>query len=175
MKERIAQFIAHLVHDHETLMIDAGSTTCEIARQFRDKHRLLVVTNSPWVADELVSADNQIIVTGGELKEPTRAMVGPVAESTVRQFRADRVILGMSGMRVDEGFFTVNHQEAEVKRTMIRSGKEVIIAMDSSKIGKVMCSFVCDFSPIDKLVTDKNIRMEDLKELERLGIEVIAV
>jgi DeoR family fructose operon transcriptional repressor len=71
------------------------------------------VTNSPSVAEELVTAnDCQVIVTGGELREATRAMVGPVAENTVRQFRADRVILGMSALKLDEGLFTVNHQEA---------------------------------------------------------------
>ena len=176
IKERIARFIAHFVHDNETLMIDAGSTTFEIARMLRGKKGLVVVTNSPSVAEELVNGDDcQVIVTGGTLREATRAMVGPVAEYTVRQFRADRVILGMSALKVDEGLFTVNDQEAEVKRTMIKSGKEVIIAMDSSKIGKVMYSFVCDFSPIDKLVTDNLIPLEEMKKIEEQGVEVIVV
>jgi DeoR family fructose operon transcriptional repressor len=175
-KERIARFIAHFVHNNETLMIDAGSTTFEIARMLREKKGLVVVTNSPAVAEELVDGnDCQVIVTGGELKVATRAMVGPIAEYTVRQFRADRVILGMSALKVDEGLFTVNHQEAEVKRMMIKSGKEVIIAMDSSKIGKVMYSFVCDFSSIDKLVTDNLIPLDEMKKLEEQGVEVIVV
>ena len=175
-KERIARFIAHFVHDNETLMIDAGSTTCEIARMLRGKRGLVVVTNSPSVADELVSGGNcQVIATGGELREPTRAMVGPVAEYTVRQFRADRAILGMSALTVEEGLFTVNYQEAAVKRAMIKSAKEVIVAMDSSKVGKVTYSFVCDFSPIDKLVTDNQIPMDSMKAIEAQGVEVIAV
>ncbi len=175
-KERIARFIAHFVHDNETLMIDAGSTTFEIARMLRGKRGLFVVTNSPAVAEELVAGGScQVVATGGELREPTRAMVGPVAEHTVHQFRADRVILGMSALKVDEGLFTVNFQEAALKRAMIRSGKEVIVAMDSSKIGKVTYSFVCDFAPIDKLVTDNLIPVDAMKAIEEQGVEVITV
>jgi DeoR family transcriptional regulator, fructose operon transcriptional repressor len=175
-KTKIARFIAHFIHDNETLMMDAGSTTQLIARMLKDKHGLVVVTNSPLVAEELVTGDGfQVICTGGELKEPTRAMVGPVAEHTVRQFRANRVILGMSALKADEGLFTVNHQEAELKRAMIGSGKEVIVAMDSSKMGKVNHSFVCDFSRIDKVVTDGQIPHDELTRLEERGVEVILV
>lgn len=175
-KQRIARFITDYVHDNETLIIDAGSTTWEIARMLRGKKGLSVLTNSPYVAEELVSGhDCQVILTGGELKEPTRAMVGPVAEYTVRQFRADRAILGMSALKSDEGFFTVNYQEAEVKRTMIKNAKEVIIAMDSSKIGKVLHSFVCDLSSIDKLATDDRITLEEKKKIEEQGVEVMVL
>jgi DeoR family transcriptional regulator, fructose operon transcriptional repressor len=175
-KTKIARFIAQFIHDNETLMMDAGSTTHLIAKMMKDKHGLVVVTNSPLVAEELVTGDGfQVICTGGELKEATRAMVGPVAEHTVRQFRANRVILGMSALKADEGLFTVNHQEAEVKRAMIRCGKEVIVAMDSSKVGKVNYSFVCDFASIDKIVTDGLIPREELRKLEDQGVEVIVV
>ncbi len=93
----------------------------------------------------------------------------------MRQFRADRAILGMSALTVDEGLFTVNYQEAAVKRAMIRSAKEVIVAMDSSKVGKVTYSFVCDFSPVDKLVTDTLIPADAVKAIEAQGVEVITV
>jgi DeoR family transcriptional regulator, fructose operon transcriptional repressor len=175
-KTRIARFIAHFIHDNETLMMDAGSTTHLIAHMLKEKHGLVVVTNSPLVAEELVTGDGfQVISTGGELKEPTRALVGPVAEHTVRQFRVNRVILGMSALKADEGMFTVNQQEAEVKRAMIASGKEVIVAMDSSKIGKVNFSFVSDFAHVDKLVTDGLIPPEEMKRLEEQEVEVIVV
>ena len=74
---------------------------------------------------------------------------------------------------VDEGLFTVNHHEAEVKREMMKSSKKVIIAMDSSKIGKGVSSFVSDFSEIDTLVTDRLISNEELKKLKDKGVEVI--
>jgi DeoR family fructose operon transcriptional repressor len=176
IKQRIARFIADYVHDNETLMMDAGSTTLEIARMLQRKKGISVVTNSAAVAEELVGGDGfHVIMTGGELRALPLSMVGPITEYTIRQFRAHRAILGMSAMKADEGLFTVTLQEAEVKRTMIRCSKEVIIAMDASKIGKVLHSFVCDFSSIDKLVTDDRIPLEEKKEIEEQGVEVIVV
>jgi DeoR/GlpR family transcriptional regulator of sugar metabolism len=137
---------------------------------------LVVITNAPVIAEEMLgSGDNQVILTGGQLREVTRVLAGPLTQYAIRQFRADRVILGMSSLMPDEGFFTVNTSEAEVKRTMMQCGKEVIIAMDSSKIGKVTLSFVSDFSAIGKIITDTGISPEDIQKIEKKGVEVIAV
>ena len=116
-----------------------------------------------------------MILSGGELREVTRVLVGPIAEYSVRQFRADRVILGMSSLMEEEGLFTVNNREAEMKRTMMQCGKEVIIAMDSSKIGKLTFSFVSDFSRVGKLITDSEISMDAVRSIEQKGVEVITV
>jgi DeoR family fructose operon transcriptional repressor len=175
-KERIAQFVAQFVRNGESIMIDGGSTTLQIARMLRVRRNLVVVTNSPAIAEELLSgADNEVILTGGRLREVTRVLAGPITEYVIRQFRADRVILGMSSLVPDEGLFTVNTSEAEVKRTMMNCGKEVIIAIDSSKIGRPTLSFVSDFSMVGKLITDEGISPEDLQKIEEKGVEVITV
>jgi DeoR family transcriptional regulator, fructose operon transcriptional repressor len=175
-KERIAQFISQFIRNGETIMMDGGSTTFLIAHHLRMKRNLVVVTNSPAIADELVTAGgSQVILTGGELREITRVLVGPIAEYSVRQFRADRVILGMSSLMEEEGLFTVNNREAEMKRTMMQCGKEVIIAMDSSKIGKLTFSFVSDFSRVGKLITDTDISTDAVRSIEQKGVEVITV
>jgi DeoR family transcriptional regulator, fructose operon transcriptional repressor len=175
-KERIARFVAQVVRNGESIMIDGGTTTLQIARLLRAGKNLVVITNAPVIAEEMLgSGDNQVILTGGQLREVTRVLAGPLTQYAIRQFRADRVILGMSSLMPDEGFFTVNTSEAEVKRTMMQCGKEVIIAMDSSKIGKVTLSFVSDFSAIGKIITDTGISPEDIQKIEKKGVEVIAV
>lgn len=175
-KERIAQFIAQIIRNGESIMIDGGSTTLQIAKHLRSKTDLLIVTNSMSLADEFMNSnDSKVIVTGGELRRSTGTMVGPIAERTMRLFRADRVILGMSSMLPDEGFFTVNPSEAELKRTMMSCGKEIIIVMDSSKINKVTFSFVSDFSQVDKFITDDGITKDVIQKLDQAGVEVIVV
>jgi len=173
-KERIAHCIAQFIKNGESIMIDGGTTTLQIARTLRVKRQLVVITNCPAVGEQLLgNGGNQVILTGGELREVTGVAVGPMAEYTIRQFRADRVILGMSSLIPEEGFFTVNASEAELKRVMMRCGKEVIVAMDSSKIGKVTLSFVSDFSLIGKLITDDGISAEDIQKIEKRGVEVV--
>lgn len=175
-KERIAQFIAQFIKNGESIMIDGGTTTMQIARALRVKRQLVVITNCPAIGEQIVgNGDNQVILTGGELRDVTGVAVGPMAEYTIRQFRADRVILGMSSLIPEEGVFTVNASEAELKRVMMRCGKEVIVAMDSSKIGKVTLSFVSDFTLIGKLITDDGISAEDIQKIEKQGVEVITV
>lgn len=175
-KERIAQFIAQIIRNGETIMMDGGSTTLQIAKQLKSKSNLLVVTNSISVAEEFMNSnDCEVIVTGGELRKSTGMMVGPIAERTLRLFRADRVIIGMSSLLPDEGLFTVNAGEADLKRTMMDCGKEIIVVMDSSKINKVTFSFVSDFSKIDKFITDDGVSDEVIKKLDQAQVEVIVV
>ncbi|HET6487663.1 MAG TPA: DeoR/GlpR family DNA-binding transcription regulator [Spirochaetia bacterium] len=175
-KERIAQFIAQFIRNGESIMMDGGTTTLQIGRSLRARRNLVVVTNSPPLAAEMVNfVDTRVILTGGELRESTGALVGPLTTYSIRQFRVDRVILGMSSLVPDQGLFTANASEAEVKRVMMECGKEVIVAMDSGKIGKLTLSFVSDFSMVGKLVTDTGISAEDLEKIERKGVEVLAV
>ncbi len=174
-KGRIAAAVAQLIHSGETLMIDGGSTTLQIARHLRAKSDIGVITNSLAIANVLCEGSCRTILTGGELQPMTHVMIGPMAEYTLRQFRADWVILGMSGMLPQEGLFTVNSYEAELKRTMMRCGKEVVIAMDSSKIGRVTFSFVAELSGIDMLVTDSGIAKEVKEEVDATGVEIVIV
>lgn len=175
-KERIAHFISQIIRNGETIMIDGGSTTLQIAKQLKTKSNLLIVTNSISIAEEFMNSNEcGIILTGGELRRSTAMMVGSISERTFRLFRADRVIIGMSSMHPDEGFFTVNPGEAELKRTMMDCGKEIIVVMDSSKINKITFSFVSDFSKIDKFITDDGISEEVIRKLDHAGVEVIVV
>jgi len=175
-KIRIATFVSQLVKSGETLMIDGGTTTLEVARLLRTKRNLVVITNAPIIAEEMVGYESStIILTGGELNEKTLVLVGPIAEQTIHQFRADRAILGMSSIVPEDGFFTANIYEATIKRTFMECAKEVIIVMDSSKIGKISTSFISNLSLVNKLVIDKGISEENIQKIERFGIEIIVV
>ncbi|HYW83897.1 MAG TPA: DeoR/GlpR family DNA-binding transcription regulator, partial [Spirochaetia bacterium] len=133
-KTRIAQFVTQLVHDGESLMIDGGSTTMLVAQKLRVKKNLLVVTNAPAIG-ELMIEDNKVILTGGELLKETQALLGSAAEQSLKQYRTDKAIIGVSGILVNEGCFSAIPQEAEIKRLMSLNSSETILVSDSSKIG----------------------------------------
>lgn len=175
-KIRIATFVSQLIRNGETLMIDGGTTTLEVARLLKTKRNLVIITNAPSIADEIVSYETStVILTGGEFQEKTRVLVGPIAERTIRQFRADKAVLGMSSIIPEEGFFTANIYEATIKKTFMECAKEVIIVMDSSKVGKISSSFISDLSLVDKLIIDKDISEENIRKIENYDIEVITV
>jgi DeoR family fructose operon transcriptional repressor len=175
-KKRIGRFISQLIHNGETLMIDGGTTTYEVARMLRAKDNLMIVTNFPKIAYELINQKrHQVILTGGELIEKTDILVGPLAEHTISQFRFDLVILGMTALIPEEGFFVPGIRESNIKKVMIKSGKEIIVAMDSSKIGRLASCFISDLSAVNKLITDNDIIPKDLEKIEKYGVEVFTV
>jgi DeoR/GlpR family transcriptional regulator of sugar metabolism len=174
-KERIALCAAQLVQDGESIMIDGGSTTTPTAQHLRTKKDLLIVTNALTIGEILIETNNKVILSGGELLKETNALIGNAAEAALACYRADKAIIGVSGLLPEEGCFSAIPQEAEVKNLMLRNSRQTIIVTDSSKIGTRAFYFFCDFNNIDILVTDKNIKQEDLATLENTGIEVIAV
>jgi DeoR/GlpR family transcriptional regulator of sugar metabolism len=175
-KARIAQFVAQMVQEGESLMLDDGSTTTMVAAKLGAKKHLLVVTNSPAIGESILEVnDNKVILTGGELLKDTKALIGSATEQSIRKYRTDKAIIGTSGILVKEGCFSANPQEAEIKRLMSMNSNETIIVADSSKIGVRAFCFCCDFSHVDKLVTDRNITKAALEELKQQGVEVFAV
>ena len=175
-KQRIADFVTQMVHDGESLMIDGGSTTIMIAQKLSAKKNLLAVTNAPAIGEMIIGTnDNSVILTGGELMKGTSVTIGSAAEHSLRQYRTDKTIIGVSGILVDTGFFSASPQEAEIKRLMAMNSSETIVAADSSKIDTRAFCFVCDFASVDKVVTDRNISKAALKTMIQRGVEVYSV
>jgi DeoR/GlpR family transcriptional regulator of sugar metabolism len=175
-KTRIAQYIAQIIQDGESIMIDGGSTTTLVARELRWKKNLLIVTNALTIAELLLESDtNKVILTGGELLKETNALIGNAAEHSIASYRTDMAIIGVSALVPAEGCFAAIPQEAEVKSLMLRNARKRIIVTDSSKIGITAFAQFCEIASIDLLVTDKNISRNDLAVLKKAGIEVEAV
>jgi DeoR/GlpR family transcriptional regulator of sugar metabolism len=175
-KERIALYVSQMIHDGESIMIDGGSTTTKVAENLCGKRNLLIVTNALTIAEMLLeSNNNKIILTGGELLKETNALCGGATEAAISGYRVDKAIIGVSGLVPGEGCFSAIPQEGEIKSLMLRNSQKTILAADSSKIGTRAFYLFCDFTKINFLVTDANIKKDDLSALKKTGIEVIVV
>jgi len=175
-KERIANYVASLVSDGESLFLDSGSTSLLIARALLAHKRLMIVSNSPSVAQTLAGVnDNKVVITGGELEKNTDSIIGTSCEDFLKQYRTDKAILGISGILIPEGYFAANPQEAAVKKIMASNAKASIYAADSSKIGTTAFTFVESLKNPGLLVTDTNISEENLRLLKQYGANVVTV
>jgi DeoR/GlpR family transcriptional regulator of sugar metabolism len=175
-KIRIAQFVTQLVQEGDSLMIDDGSTTMQVAIRLCVKNNLLVITNSPAIGEVMVEANNnKVILTGGELFNDTKALIGSATEQSLKNYRTDKAIIGASGILLGEGVFAPIPQGAEIKRLMSSNASETILVADSSKIGIRALCYCFDLTNVDKLVTDKGICKAALEELKRQGVEVFVV
>jgi len=175
-KRRIAEYVATLIKDGESLFIDSGSTALLVAQSLLSHRRLMVVTNSPTIAQTLASVnDNKVIIVGGEFEKTTDSIIGTSCEDNLQRYRTDKAIIGISGILIPDGYFAAEPQEASIKRIMADNAKYSICISDSSKIGTTAFSFVHARKTIDLLVTDTNIKEQDANSLRKHGANIVIV
>jgi DeoR/GlpR family transcriptional regulator of sugar metabolism len=182
-KRAIALAAAELVSDGETIVLDAGTTTAQLARVLRRRRNLTVVTNSVRAMNELYDSDGvSVIATGGvilTLGEPPQQsdliMTGPVAEETLRRFRPSKAFLGTAGITMAEGMTNTVLPQTQIKRLLIEISEQVILLTDCSKFGHVSYSIVAPVDVLDTVITDSCIKLEDRAALEGRGVHVTVV
>ena len=157
VKRRIGTAAAGRVQDGQTIFLDVGSTTTEIARQLSPALRgVTVVTNGLNIALELERhAGLHIIVTGGSLRRLQHSLVAPYALELLGRIRADLLFLGCNGIEATHGVTNVNFDEAEVKSRMVEYAKQVIVVADPSKIGQVSRAHIVPVSRVQLLISGR--------------------
>lgn len=172
-KQQIAALAASLVNDGETVLLDSGTTTLEVARLLRNK-KITVATNSMDIAQVFSDDANvETVVLGGTLRKNTRALVGYLTNDALRKMYFDKVFLATNGIDIEFGITTPNLTEAETKRYMLLAGKEKILVADHSKIGQRSLCRICGLEELDLLITDKGINDADGQQLGTL-VKVMA-
>ncbi len=175
-KQRIGKKAVEIINDSDTIIIDSGTTTLEIAKGLQHKTNLTVITNALNIASQLVNYESiKVIVLGGTLRNTSLSLTGPLAESNLPNFYCDKLFMGVDGIDSQFGIFTPNSEEAYLNRCMIERSKQVIIVADSSKFKRKGFAYIAPISKIDMVITDSNIPPDELQTLNNLGVEVLLV
>ncbi|RYY14848.1 MAG: DeoR/GlpR transcriptional regulator [Chitinophagaceae bacterium] len=173
-KQRIGKAAAALIEAGETIILDSGTTTMEVARHLDNNHPLTVITNALNIAEQLSEHLNlNVMVPGGVLRKNSLSLVGSTAETGFRSYFCDKLFLAVDGFNIEHGLSTPNVEEAHLNRIMIEISRQVVVVADSSKFHKRSFAFIAPINKVDVLVTDSGILPEDQKKLETLGIRVI--
>jgi DeoR/GlpR family transcriptional regulator of sugar metabolism len=172
-KQRVGLQAATLVGKGETIFLGSGTTVHEVARSIRDVPGLTVITNALNVINELVEYDNiELIVIGGMLRQSELSMVGHIAEQAIREFRADKAIMGMRGIDPVHGFTSDYMPEAITDRAILSIAPCNIIVADRSKLGRVSTVFLAPITSAHVLITDQAAPPEIVSEIRELGLEI---
>ncbi|MDR2894579.1 MAG: DeoR/GlpR family DNA-binding transcription regulator [Alistipes sp.] len=157
-KRAIGRLAASLIKEGETIMIDSGTTTLEIARNLHAFRKLTVITNAVNVGLELLGYKRfNVILLGGHLRETSQSTVGPLAESNLGVFYCDKLFLGVDSFNVETGLSTPNIEEAHINQRMLTMARETIAVFDSSKFDKRSFAFIAPVESIHTVVTDSGI------------------
>ena len=173
-KSRIGIKAASLIRPGDTIIIDTGSTTEELARHFPDISPCTVLCYNANIFNYLSThADLNILMTGGSYHRNTQMFECPEGISFIRRTRANMFFLSAAGISDLLGITCVNQYEIEVKQASMQVAQQKILLADSSKFGKIRPALFAQISEIDTVVTDSDITPEWVEVLEQHGIEVL--
>jgi DeoR family transcriptional regulator, fructose operon transcriptional repressor len=171
-KDAIGAACAALVQPGQNVIIDAGTTCFHVAKRLGDKVAQ-VITNSLPVANLFSSSNrHEVHLSGGVLYPRLGTMVGPHAVEAFARMHADVAILSGSGIASD-GIYNSHALLVDIQRAMIAGAAKVIFCFDHTKFGRRSTFFLCDFEPVDVVVTDAAAPAELIAELRGKGIEVV--
>lgn len=172
VKAAIAAAAARLVEEHDTILLDGGSTTYELARCLVGR-RLQVVTNSLPVAHLLSSSESIDLVTiGGCVRGRTAVAIGPMAESMLRQINVRLAFLSVAGIN-ERGYFNNNMMLVESEKAMLAAADQAYVVADHTKFGKVSLSHLCRLQDVHGVVTDRGLPPDWKKRIDQAGVELV--
>ncbi len=174
-KVRIANAALALIRDGETIILDSGTTTAEIARGLRGLAltSVNVITNALNIAALLLEVPSvRLIVPGGILRRESNSLSGPLAESALANLQADRVYLGADAIDPEIGVMTPHLAEARLNAEMIRISQQVVVVADSSKLQRRNISLIAKVEQLDMLITDRGAPDQAVEDLRARGVEV---
>lgn len=171
-KQRIGRRTAELIESGETVLLDGGSTTLEVAKCLVGK-MLQVVTNSLPIVNQLVGSTSiELIYLGGYLYPKTGVALGALTVEALKQIHARRLIMSTGGI-TPAGLFNSNSLLVEAERQMIAAVDEVIVVADSSKLGHLELAQLAPLDVVDRLVTDAGVSADWRRTLAEHGVELI--
>ena len=170
----IASKAVEFIHEGDSIILDSGSTTTEIAKLLIGYKNLTVITNALNIA--LILGANPgiiVIVTGGEFKAPTLSLTGQKAADFFQNLHVDKLFLATAGIALKYGLTYPGISDICVKRAMIESSNEIYLVADSTKIGKNSFASLGALSLINYLITDSKIKPEHIKWLKTYDVQFI--
>lgn len=173
-KRRIGAAAAALVSDDETLILDAGTTTTEVAMRLADRRNLTVITNALNIAVILGSIPgNTAHMPGGQFKAPTLSLSGDKSVEYFRNIFAGKLFLATAGVALDAGLTYPSFADLQLKEAMIKAASHVYLVADSTKINRSSFTRLGALEMVHSFITDDGISDADAKAFERRGIELI--
>ncbi len=170
-KRAIARRAADLIEDGDTLLLDGGSTTYEVA-QLLVGRPLQIVTNSMPVANLFASeSDSDLVLIGGNIHLRTGVTLGPYANTMLADLNVRHAIISVAAVS-QRGFYNSNILQVETQRAMLGAGDEVIVVADSTKFGHSSLARLCDLAEVNHVVVDHEIEEHWKTSLTEAGVRV---
>lgn len=173
-KELIAAKCLEFIESGDTIILDSGSTTTEIAKKLKGFKNLTVITNALNIALMLgVEPGIEVIVTGGEFKPPTLSLTGQKAADFFKGLNAQKLFLATAGISLKAGLTYPSISDLVVKKAMIDAAEITYLVADSTKMSKAAFASLGALSLIDYIITDNGIDIKHQQVFKDNDIQLI--
>lgn len=177
-KIRIARAAAQLIKPRQTVILDSGTTSGEVAKAIKAASiaPVTVITHALNIAQEFAGSSNiSVIVIGGLMRHVSGSFVGPQAERSIRELHADHFFLGVDGLDLESGLSTPDLLEAQLNTLMMQRSQETTVIADACKFGRRSLSVIGPINGVRRIITDDRIQPELLEKIRQTGVEVLVV
>jgi DeoR/GlpR family transcriptional regulator of sugar metabolism len=175
-KLRIGAAGAALVHDGESIVMDASTTALSVARHLKSRggwSQLTVLTNGLRLASELAGHPGIIVLMlGGRVRWEALSVVGQLGDGLFSRINVQKAFLGAAGFTLESGLSDATDEEAQIKRSMVAAAREVIAIVDHTKWERAAFATFCSIDKISIVLTDEHAPDEMVGALSDRGIKV---
>jgi len=173
-KNLIGKAAATLVRDGSVIIMDSSSTTSNMVRHLTSIIDLTILTNGAKTAIMLGEGHHaNVYCTGGQLRRSSFSYVGEEARAFVSRYRVDTVFFSCRGLVFEDGLFESSVEEAELRRTMMKSAQKKVLLCDGTKFGKYSFQKICDIDEVNTIISNGYVEEETIRFLWEKGVEVI--
>ena len=175
-KQRIAEYAAQFVENGDTIAIDTGTTTYSFAQLLSNKHNLTVITTDIHIATLLEDfLGVSVVLAGGKLRKGFSCTTGAITNSLLASFNVDKLFLATNAVSPSGSLCTPDIEQAQVKKSLIKMGKEVFLLCDSSKFDRQSFVEFGTLDEVDNIITDSNLSPEIFNRLQSKNISIATV
>jgi len=172
-KRKIGRKAVSLIQENDTIFLGTGTTTMQIVQNINREKNLVVSTNCLLTAYELSNLPKvHLIMTGGELRRPSYALVGSKAMKCTEDMVIDKFFLGVEGISMEYGITIASEFEAEICRKVMNSSKTTVVVADSSKFGKIAFARIASIDAVNMIITDAGVA-EKYQQLLQKRVEIV--
>jgi DeoR/GlpR family transcriptional regulator of sugar metabolism len=172
----IGSAAAALVHDGESIVMDASTTALSVARQLKARggwSQLTVITNGLRLASELAGHPGIVVlVLGGRVRWEALSVVGQLGDGLFSRINVQKAFLGAAGFTPESGLADATDEEAQIKRSMVAAAREVIAIVDHTKWERAAFATFCPTDKISVVLTDQGAPDAMVQVLTGRGVEV---
>jgi DeoR family fructose operon transcriptional repressor len=173
-RRQIAKKAVALIEPHDVVLVDGGPIALYLAEELKEKKDITVITNSVTVFNTINPTPGlTLISTGGTIRFNSQMLVGPTAEGALRELRADKLFLMVSGITLDFGLSHHTISEVTLKQAMIRSAREVIVLADHTAFGAEVGIQIAPVKVAQRLITDDALPASTRLDISKEGIQII--